>query len=278
MRKTYTDSELNEIIELVQKGKSKAEALKEIFESEEVNNLAERVKGYFKLDSLIPKSRKTEELAPAVVFYYLICDLTFMPRSVKNHYTAVKHTDHDRSSYLHYVSQFEADQHKADNRYVKGDSLYNHFLKIKGEINEKDYSELRIDPFIPHNLQVRLEAKDTFKEILSNNLSEIEVLVNQGTSAKYLNDNYFNFSSPQMLRIRLGKERPDLLNKLRSSFHSKVRTCLEENRLSVNECVKKGYNFKKINDLYFGYTQVSDFKRVLLKYEPELYHQIKEND
>lgn len=276
-RAKYTKEEVDKIMDLVSNGLSKEEALSKMFESKTVNELAKIVKEYFNIDTLVPVSRKYEDLAPTAIFYYIICDIIFMPRDTKVHKTAVLHTGHDRTNYLHYVSNFEKDIHKLDNRYVLGDSVYNHFLNIKGGINNKDYSELKIDPFIPIN-SIKPVLKNTFDEIFKLNKEEVESLIKRGVSAKYLNDHIFKFGSYQTLKRNLKNKKPDLFKNLKSNRYSKVKSILEDHKENVDICIKKGYDFKRINELYFGYNVVRDFKKILIKYEPKLYYRIEENE
>ncbi len=273
----YTQKELDAILDLTSKGLSKDDAVAELVESKPVAKIAELVKEYFNVDDLIPVTREQTSLAPAVVFYYLVCDICFMPRDTKVHKTAIKYTGHDRTTFLAYVSIFERDDHKLDNRYVYGDALYNHFLKIKGKINQKDYTELMIKPFIRKG-GVPQEFKPHFEKVMAEKSKEIEEFIGERSSLKRVNDEFFQFPNSSSLRHHLKTKRPDLNERVRYERGTRISRVMEEFSDNITRRIDLGDTSKELNDRYFGYDGVSSFRKSMRQEQNELYLQILENE
>lgn len=271
----YTQKELDAILELTSKGFSKDEALIEMFDSKPVSRIAAVVKEYFNVDTLEPKNREPNNLAPAVVFYYLVCDFCFMPRDTKVHKTAIKYTRHDRSTYISYVVKFEEDAHKYDNRYVHGDALYNHFLKIKGKINQKDYSELMIKPFISKKAE---GYKPLFEKVMFERRAEVINFVGEGVSLHDLNNKFFDFERTSTLRYHLRNKYPDINKKVGYKRGTRISVAMECYSSSIKRSISLGDTSKEVNEKYFGYDGVSSFRKAMRKEQNELYLQILENE
>lgn len=272
---TYTQKELDAILELTSQGKSKDEALIEVFESKPVSRIAAVVKEYFNIDSLIPKNREPHNLAPTAIFYYLVCDLCFMPRDTKVHKTAVRYTDHNRSTYIAYIVKFEQDAHKFDNRYVYGDALYNHFLKIKGKINQKDYSELRIKPYINKNTEERVPL---FERVMLERKEDVISFIGNGVSLEALNTKFFDFQRTATLRYHLKHKYPDLNKKVGYKRGTRITIGMADYGESIIRSINAGANSKELNLRYFGYDGLSSFRKSMMKEQNELYLQILENE
>lgn len=272
---SYSKKELKAILKLaLDKKLSAEEAIERYFENKQVLKLHNRVKEYFNLETLEPKNKETKNISPMVVFLYLYADLIKKPNTAESYKPAIRLVNKDRTTIYHYIKDFSDGKHKYDQRMFQGDTIYNHYLKIKGDIKGEDYSNLM------HHVATPEDKKIYFLEVFDKKEKEIISLIEEGCSHKILNDIFFKYEYTSSLKRNFKTYKPDLDKKIINGnlLRGKLINIYFRNKNEIDRRIKAGATFELLNSLYFDYYSDCDLKREMRIKKPNLYKKVLKNE
>ena len=271
--KIYSEKDLISIVNFLNQGyelnKSKTLALQQ---DPLIHLISESVMDHFDIKTLIPRSRKTRDIIPMVVFFYLVIDQSKNPKNSIYFTKALQLTKKHRTTYLHYLRSYVDGLHMLDSRILNGKSVTNHFLQIKSKITGDDLTHLEVkDKIIISKAQ---DVKTKFDKKIDDNVEEMMEDISSGFSYKDLNDKYFQFSSAESFKYKLKRSHAtmySMVKRHRSSLASRVYI---KDKKTIDNIIQGGVTWSALNNMFFEYLDVYSLKVAVMKFSPELYREV----
>lgn len=278
---TFSENELHDIVELVVSGIDIEIAKQKISERYTLKNkeniavnIANYVLRYFGIESLIPISRKTEDIGPMNVYAFLLHDIIPDNLAPDVYKTYTKLTNRHRTSYYYYQKLHDRGNHLFDYRYFYGDTLTNHFLNLKTRITGEELEKNKIEAYDKDKNKglnmIDIKYRDNKEDIIQD--------IDNFSSYTQLNNRYFNYKSINNFRRLFDSKFPQHIGKIRTGFKVEISKVIDEHKDEFIRLVRNGYTFKQLNDYYTVYSRKSDFKRMMLRHEPQISKMILENE
>jgi len=271
--KIYSDKDLDSIINFLKQGYelSKAKILS-LQEDPLIHLISNSVMDYFNIKTLIPRSRKSEDIIPMVVFFYLVVDQSKNPKNSIYFTKALQLTKKHRTTYLHYLRNYVSGLHMMDSRILNGKSLTNHFLEIKEKITGEDLTNIKVEDKVI--ISKAKQAKTKFDKKIDENIEEMMDDISSGFSYSDLNNKYFQYNDCSSFKYRLKKSHSNMYSMVkrhRSSLASKV---YKEDKETIDKIIEGGVTWSALNNMFFEYLDVYSLKVAVMKLSPELYGEI----
>tara|TARA_R100001463_G_scaffold28613_7_gene65574 strand:- start:108 stop:977 length:870 start_codon:yes stop_codon:yes gene_type:complete len=277
---TYTDKELKEIVQLIQCGETLEEAKNIITlkykltdQGKKINELSEKVKEYFKIDTLVSPSRSSEDIAPMAVFTYLIHEMLGDYKAKNVHETFSIITDKSRCTFYHYTKMYEDGQHLVDRRICKKNYVANHFLILKGRILNEDVSNdlLIVTEKVKKDSLARKRFEQNKKDIIYD-------IHNNIMSYQELNRKYFLLNDHRSVKKFFALEEKKYIKFIRNSYRTRLSKIIETYKKGFKRKIEKGYTFEEINDYFNIYPCSKLLRKVAHKHERIIFDIIIQNE
>jgi len=276
----YSEKELNEVVQMILCGNTLDEAKKAIIIKYKLNDqgnkileLAEKVKEYFNVDTLVSPSRKTEQIAPMVVFSYLIHEILGDYKATKVHQTFTIVTGKSRCTFIHYTKMYETNMHMIDRRVFKNNYLTNHFLILKGKIlNEEIDNDLL---FVEEKVKKISLARERFEQKRKKIVYDLE---NNMMSYSELNNKYFFLSTDNGVKKFFMNEEYKYVKFIRNSYKTRLSKIIDTYKVGFIAKLNKGYGFDEINKHFNVYPITKTFKEVAYQHEKIIFDIILKNE
>ncbi len=271
--KIYSDKDLDSIVNFLKQGYDLKKAkILSLQQDPLIHLISNSVMDYFETNTLIPRSRRSEDIIPMVVFFYLVIDQSKNPKNSIYFTKALQLTKKHRTTYLHYLRSYVSGLHMMDTRMLNGKSLTNHFLEIKEKITGEDLSSIKVkDVLIVSKAK---QAKTRFDSKIDENIEEMMDDISSGFSYSDLNDKYFQYSNCDSFKYRLKKSHSNMYSMVkrhRSSLASKV---YNQDKDTIDKIIEGGVTWSALNNMFFEYLDVYSLKVAVMKLSPELYGKI----
>lgn len=277
---TYTDKELNEIVLLIQCGESLEEAkniiklkYKLTDQGNKIIELAEKVKEYFEIETLVSPSRSSEDIGPMAVFTYLIHELLGDYKAKNVHETFSIITDKSRCTFYHYTKMFEDNQHLLDRRICKKNYIANHFLILKGKILNEDVSNDLL--IIKEKAKKDSLARKRFEQNKKDIIYDIH---NNIMSYNELNKKYFQLNDHRSVKKFFVLEEKKYTKFIRNGYRTRLSKIIETYKKSFKKKIEKGCTFEEINDHFDIYPYSKLLRKVAYKHERIIFEIILQNE
>lgn len=272
----YTEAEVNKIVRLCLDGEILADAKSMVRGfNPEVIAIADVVKEYFGITSLAPKSRRKEEISPMSTFFYLINELLDKPRLKQVYFTCIELTKKDRTTFINYCEKYSREDHLHDKLPNLGDCNTNHFIKIKEILTGEDLSDQYVEVF--KNSYTHETVNKFYFRKFRENEAEILKAIESNQTFDYINDNFFGYANTTSLRYNMRVNDNKLYERVFKP-KNKVELNMMEYGDEIKRRIEKGDTFKIINDRYFQYNQLSEFRKTIKSYDLKLYKKLIKNE
>ena len=276
----YSEKELNEIVQMVLCGNTLEESKKTIVlkykikdQGNEILELADKVKKYFNVDTLVSPSRKSEHLAPMVVFAYLIHEAIGDYKATRVHQTYTLVTGRSRCTFIHYTKMFEKNMHMTDRRVFRNNYLTNHFLILKGKIFNED-----VDKYFLHvddNVKKKSLARERFEKRKDKIIHDLE---NNMMSYNELNNKYFFLCNDSAVKKFFVIEEYKYVKFIRNSYKTRLSKIIDTYKVGFIAKLNKGYGFEEINNHFNIYPYTKVLKEVAYQHEKLIFDIILKNE
>lgn len=276
----YSEKELNEVVQLVLCGNTLEEAKKAIILKYKINDqgnqileIAEKVKEYFNVDTLVSPSRKSQHIAPMVVFSYLIHEMIGDYKATKVHQTFTIVTGKSRCTFIHYTKMYEKNMHMMDRRVCKNNYITNHFLILKGRILKEDTQFDLIT--VEDKIKKKSLARERFEKKRKDIVYELE---NNMMSYSELNNKYFYLSNDNAVKKFFMNEEYKYVKFIRNSYKTRLSKIIDTYKVGFIAKLNKGYGFDEINEHFNVYPLTKTLKEVAYQHEKLIFDIILKNE
>jgi len=276
----YSEKELNEVVQLVLCGNTLEEAKKAIILKYKINDqgnqileIAEKVKEYFNVDTLVSPSRKSQHLAPMVVFSYLIHEIIGDYKATKVHQTFTIVTGKSRCTFIHYTKMYETNMHMMDRRVCKNNYITNHFLILKGRMLKENTEADLIT--IEDKIKKTSLARERFEKKRKEIVYELE---NNMMSYSELNNKYFYLSNDNAVKKFFMNEEYKYVKFIRNSYKTRLSKIIDTYKVGFIAKLNKGYGFDEINEHFNVYPLTKTLKEVAYQHEKLIFDIILKNE
>ncbi|MDB4301975.1 hypothetical protein N9924_00260 [bacterium] len=222
-----------------------------------IKNLNKVVLEHFGIDSIKENYLGKTRSAERNLFYYLFLELYYKDITEKtiditnklSYYTGLHRTSFNHNQKLHREKNYDY-----DSRIINGDYVYNHFYLLMEKLTGEDYSHKLKSKPQPKEPVVR---KSKFIKVMETHSDVINQLIEEGCSAKDLNNKYFKYFDGQTLSQRMRYYDKPLFDKFsalkKSSNIISFKKILKENRSEIEDMLKKGLTLADVNEKFFNY-------------------------
>jgi len=277
---TYTNKELNEIVLLIQCGETLEDAkniirlkYKLTNQGKKITELAEKVKEYFEVETLISPSRSSEDIGPMAVFTYLIHEILGDYKAKNVHETFSIITKKSRCTFYHYTKMYEDGQHLVDRRISKKNYVANHFLILKGKLLNEDVSNDLI--IVKEKAKRNSLARKRFEQNKKDIIYDIQ---NNIMSYNELNKKYFMLNDHRNVKKFFALEEKKYTKFIRNGYRTRLSKIIETYKRSFKKKIEKGYTFEEINDYFDIYPYSKLLRKVAYKHERIIFEIILQNE
>ena len=276
----YSEKELNEVVQLVLCGSTLEEAKQAIILKYKINDhgnqileIAEKVKEYFNVDTLVSPSRKSQHLAPMVVFSYLIHEMIGDYKAKKVHQTFTIVTGRSRCTFIHYTKMYEKNMHMMDKRVIKNNYITNHLLILKGRMLKENVDADLIT--IDDKTKKPSLARERFEKKREKIINDLE---NNMMSYSELNNKYFFLCNDTAVKKFFVSEEYKYVKFIRNSYKTRLSKIIDTYKVGFLAKLKKGYGFEEINNHFDIYPYTKMLKQVAYQHEKLVFDIILKNE